>query len=92
MLKPELIAAVAKQVGITKADAGNAINFTFQLIVGAIQEDGRFYFDGFGTFHKVRRVATDRPNPQDRTKKVHTPAFNTVKFKASPALKKSVNP
>ena len=87
MLKTELIATVAKQVGITKADAERAINYTIQAIAQAIKEDGRFYFDGFGTFHKVRQAAVTRPNPQDRTKTVHTPARNTVKFKASPALK-----
>ena len=87
MLKPELIAAVAAEAGITKSDAGRIINYTMRLIAGAIQSEGRFAYDGFGVFKKVRRAATDRPNPQDRTKKVHTPAYNTVKFKPAPALK-----
>lgn len=41
MTKVEIIAAVAQQVGITKADAERAINHTIQLIAGAIQKDGR---------------------------------------------------
>ncbi len=85
--KPELVAKVAAAEGITKAAAGRIVNHTFQLVAEAIEFAGRFEFAGFGIFKKVRRKATDRPNPQDRTKKVHTPAFNTVKFKPSPALK-----
>jgi DNA-binding protein HU-beta len=87
MTKPELVAVVAKEVGITKADAERAINFTFLSIAGAIQREGRFDYHGFGVFKKVRQAAVSRPNPQDRTKTVHTPARNTVKFKAAPALK-----
>ena len=91
MLKPELIKSVAKQVGITQADAERAINFTIQLITGSIKEDGRFMLADFGVFKMVRRKATDRPIPQDRTKTVHTPAHNTVKFTPAPALKKLMN-
>lgn len=45
---------------------------------------------GFGVFLKVRQEAVDRPNPQDRTKMVHTPARNTVRFRPAPALKAAV--
>lgn len=90
MLKPELVKNVAKQVGISQADAGRAINFTFKLICEAIKEDGRFMLADFGIFKKVLRKATDRPNPQDRSKRVQTPARNTVTFKPSPALKEMV--
>ena len=91
MLKPELITAVAAKAGITKADAERAINSTFQLIAGSLREDGRFEFAGFGIFKKVLRKATNRPNPQDRSKRVLTPARNTVTFKPSSALKELVN-
>lgn len=91
MLKPELVAAVSKKVGITKADAEKAINYTFQSICVAIKEDGRFMLADFGIFKKVARKATSRPNPQDRAKTIHTPEHWTVKFKPSPALKTLVN-
>lgn len=90
MLKPELIKSVAKRAGITLADAERAINFTMQAIAGAIAQEGRFAYEGFGVFKKVLRKATDRPNPQDRTKRVHTPARNTVTFRPSPKLKELV--
>jgi len=92
MLKSDLIKGVAKEVGITQADAGKAVSFIMLAVAGAIQCEGRFAFDGFGVFKKVRRKATDRPNPHDRTKRVQTPARNTVTFKPSPALKELVNP
>lgn len=88
--KPELVSKVAASAGITKAAAGRIIDHTFQLMAEAIEFAGRFEFAGFGVFKKVKRKATDRPNPQDRTKTVHTPAHNTVKFKPSPALKELV--
>ena len=91
MLKPELIAAVATEAGITKADAEKIINNTMRLIADSISKDGRFEFAGFGVFKKAKRKASDRPNPQDRTKRVLTPARNTVTFKPSPALKELVN-
>jgi nucleoid DNA-binding protein len=87
MLKADLVKIVAKEVGLTQVDAEKAINWTFRLVADCIKEEGRFAFDGFGVFKKVRRAASDRPNPQDRTKRVHTPAHYTVKFRPSPKLK-----
>ena len=91
MLKPELIAAVAAEAGITKADAGRIIDLTMRLIAEAIDVSGRFEFAGFGVFKKVRRKETDRPNPQNRSQRVLTPARNTVTFKPAPALKELIN-
>lgn len=91
MLKPQLVAAVAAEAGITKTDAGKIIDMTMGLIADSINTTGRFEFAGFGVFKKVRRKATDRPNPQDRSKRVQTPERNTVTFKPSPALKELVN-
>lgn len=91
MTKPEIIAAVAAEVGITKADAERAIKHTIQLIAGAIRKDGRIDIAGFGVFKLFKSAAVSRPNPQDRSKMVHTPARNTVKFRPSPALKALVN-
>jgi DNA-binding protein HU-beta len=90
MLKGDLVKGVAKEAGITQADAEKAVNFVFLAITGCIAQEGRFDYHGFGVFTKVRRKASDRPNPLDRTKRVLTPAKNTVKFKPALALKKAV--
>ena len=92
MTKPEMIAEVARQVGITKADAGRAINCTIKLITVAVRDNGRIDVTGLGVFKNVRRKETNRPNPQDRSKRVLTPARNTVTFKPAPGLKAMVNP
>ena len=91
MLKGDLIKGVAKETGITQADAEKAVNFVFLAIAGCIAQEGRFDYHGFGVFKKVLRKATDRPNPQDRTKRVKTPARNTITFKPSPGLKELMN-
>ena len=90
MTKPEMIKAAARFTGITQADAERVINYTLGLISESIQQDGRCEIGGFGVFKKFRQAAVSRPNPQDRTKIVNTPARNTVKFKPCPTLKAAV--
>ena len=87
MTKADLIQGVAEAARITPAQAGRAVNGMMVLIVKAIQNEGRWDYQGFGLFKKVQQAAVSRPSPQDRTKIINTPARNTVKFKASPALK-----
>ena len=91
MTKAEMIKAVAAEEGITQASTGRVINAVFRLIAEALEEDGRVELGGFGVFRVVTRRACSRPNPQDRTKIVHTPERNTVKFRPSPRLKRGVN-
>lgn len=90
MNKPELIKAAAEEAQLTQAAAGRVIDATFRLITEALEEDGRVEIGGFGVFKVFTSAAVSRPNPQDRTKMVHTPARNTVKFKPSPKLKAAV--
>jgi len=87
MTKTELIAAVAYGEGISKVSAGRVINHALQLIAESCLYEGRCELAGFGVFTKVRRAACSRPNPQDRSKMVDTPARNTVKFRPAPPLK-----
>ena len=87
MTKAEMIKAVAAEEGITQASTGRVINAVFRLIAEALEEDGRVELGGFGVFRVVTRRACSRPNPQDRTKIVHTPERHTVKFRPSPKLK-----
>jgi DNA-binding protein HU-beta len=91
MTKPELVAEVAKQVGITKADAGRAVDAFVNLIAGELEDNGRMEITGLGVFKVFTQAACSRPSIQDRTKTIHTPERNTVKFRPSPALKAVVN-
>ena len=90
MTKPELVAAVAAQAGITKADAGRIFDHALRLITEAIQKDGRIEIGGFGVFKLFQSSEVTRPNPQNRAQMITTPARNTVKFKPGPALKAAV--
>lgn len=87
MTKSELVRVVAANVGITQADVERVINFVVLAISGALAQEGRFELGGFGVFKKAKRAAVSRPNPQDRSKTIHTPARNTVKFRPGPKLK-----
>jgi nucleoid DNA-binding protein len=91
MTKTELIAAVAYGEGISKVSAGRIINDTLRLIAESCLNEGRCELAGFGVFKKFRSAARSRPSIQDRTKIIHTPARNTVKFKPAKALKAAVN-
>ena len=90
MTKTELVKAAAMEAGITQADAGRVIDCLVRGISAAVQKDGRFELGGFGVFKLFRSAAVSRPNPQDRSKIIHTPERNTVKFSPAPALKKLV--
>ncbi|MEL0002969.1 MAG: HU family DNA-binding protein, partial [Rhodospirillales bacterium] len=63
MNKNELVAAVADQAGITKADAGNAIDAVFNAIEGALKKGDEVRVVGFGTFSVASRAATTGRNP-----------------------------
>jgi DNA-binding protein HU-beta len=90
MTKIELIKSVAEDVGISQKDAGRALDCIIKVITESIQHHDRIEISGLGVFKKFRSAAVSRPNPQDRTKTIHTPERNTVKFKPSPALKVAV--
>ncbi len=90
MKKVELVEAVAKETGLTKADATRAIDATFEAITGALKKGDKVPLVGFGTFAVSKRAARDGRNPQTG-EKVHIAARKAVTFKAGSALKDAVN-
>jgi DNA-binding protein HU-beta len=86
MNKSELIKAVASHTGMTQADAGKAVDATFDSIAGALKAKDQVAIAGFGTFVAKHRPARDGRNP--RTKEVVKIAEKTVAaFKPASALK-----
>ena len=57
MKKVELIEAVAAKAGLTKADAGRALDATIEAITGALVKGDRVPLVGFGTFATSKRAA-----------------------------------
>jgi len=90
MNKSELASTIAEQTGLTKKDAANAMNATFEAIEGALKKGERVSFIGFGTFDVRLRAARQGVNPSTGAKiKIAEKAM--VKFKAGSGLSDSVN-
>ncbi len=90
MNKGDLISAVAEATGISKAQAGTAVDTVFGSIEGALKKGDKAAFIGFGTFSTSERKARDGRNPATGAT-IKIPAKTLVKFKAGKALEGSVN-
>ena len=90
MKKVELIEAVASKAGLTKADAGRAVDAMVASITAALAKGDRVPLVGFGTFATSKRAARTGRNPQTGAE-VKIPARTAVTFKAGSALKDAVN-
>ena len=90
MTKVELIEKMAKDAGISKTAAGNALQSFMEGVTKALKKkDGKITLIGFGTFSKVRRKARKGRNPQTG-ETIKIKASNAVKFKAGKKLKDAV--
>ena len=64
MNKNDLVSAVADTSGLTKADAGRAVDAVFDSIASALKSGGDVRIVGFGTFSVAQRAATTGRNPR----------------------------
>ena len=64
MNKNDLVSAVADSSGLTKADAGRAVDAVFDSIASALKSGGDVRIVGFGTFSVAQRAATTGRNPR----------------------------
>ena len=90
MKKVELVETVAERAGITKADAGRALDATLEAITEALVKGDKVPLVGFGTFSVSKRAAREGRNPRTG-ETVQIAARNAVSFKAGSALKDAVN-
>ncbi|GJM09124.1 MAG: DNA-binding protein HU-beta [Lysobacteraceae bacterium] len=90
MNKSELLAAVADQAGLSKADAGRAVDALIDTITGAMKDGNSVALVGFGTFNVKRRDARTGRNPRTG-ETINIAAANVPSFKAGKALKDAVN-
>ncbi|MGC2854011.1 HU family DNA-binding protein [Novispirillum sp. DQ9] len=90
MNKNDLVAAVAESSGLSKSDAGKAVDSVFDAITGALKGGSEVRLVGFGTFSVAERAASQGRNP--RTGETITiSASKQPKFKAGKGLKDAVN-
>jgi DNA-binding protein HU-beta len=89
MNKGELVDAIAKEAGLTKADAGNALNAFIGAVTGSLKKGNPVQLIGFGTFSISKRAARTGRNPQTG-KEIKIAAKKVAKFKAGKALADTV--
>ena len=90
MNKSELIDAIAADSGLSKADAGRALDAVTNSITGALKSGGSVSMVGFGTFSVKKRAARAGRNPRTG-ETIQIKASNNPSFKAGKALKDAVN-
>jgi DNA-binding protein HU-beta len=89
MTKAELIAGIAKNTGLTKADSERALNSFLTIAKTSIKREGRLPLAGFGTFVVVNRKARTGRNPQTG-QPIQIRASKVVRFRPGKELKESL--
>ena len=86
MNKSELAKAVSDKAGITRAQAGDAIDALIDAIVDSAKKDDSVQLAGFGTFHAKHREAREVRNPRTG-EKMMSKAKTQLAFRPASALK-----
>lgn len=90
MNKSELVNAVAENAGLSKSEAGKAVEACVDSITAALKKGDSVSLVGFGTFNVKRRDARTGRNPRTG-EEIKIKASNVPSFKAGKALKDAVN-
>jgi DNA-binding protein HU-beta len=88
--KNDLVAAVATNTGLSKADATRAVDEVFDVITKSLKQGDEVRLVGFGTFNVSARAATQGRNPRTG-EAIQIPASKQPKFRAGKGLKDAVN-
>lgn len=89
MTKAELVAAVAKGTGTSKAHAERTIGAFLTAVRSSLKKGHRVTLSGFGTFAVMHRAARDTKNPRTG-RAMRIPAARVPRFKPSKSLKSVV--
>ncbi len=90
MSKTELVEFIASETGLTKADAGRALEATLKGVEKGLKKDGKVTLVGFGTFSAKKRAAREGINPLTK-QPLKVPAKVVASFKAGSKLKDALN-
>jgi DNA-binding protein HU-beta len=85
MNKGELIDKISSDAGITKVQAGNALESFIDAVQKTLKKGGKVTLVGFGTFNTSKRKARKGRNPQTG-EVIPIKARTVVKFKAGKEL------
>ena len=89
MNKTELVNAVAEKTGLTKKDAGKAVDALFDTVTEVLGKGDKVTLIGFGNFEVRERAARKGRNPQTG-QEIDIAASKVPAFKAGKALKDAV--
>lgn len=90
MNKQELIGSVAEATGLSRNDAGKAVESVFDAITGVLKRGDEVRLVGFGTFSVSKRKASTGRNPRTG-EPMQIKASAQPKFKPGKGLKDAVN-
>ena len=88
--KADCIEHLVDSLGLTKKQAGEAIDVIFDCIRDALADGDRVQIPGFGSFQISERAARTGRNPQTK-QPMNIAASKSVRFKPGKALKDAVN-
>jgi len=89
MTKTQVVEAVSKITGLSKAVVARVIDCYHEVISKGLQSHDKVTLVGFGTFSVSQRKARTGRNPQTG-KAINIPAAKVAKFKASSKLTKGI--
>jgi DNA-binding protein HU-beta len=90
MNQTDLIAAVAERAGLSKADAGKALEALVGAITDTLKQGDEVRISGFGTFGVSERGERQGRNPQTG-EAITIGASKSAKFTAGKAVKDALN-
>ena len=90
MTKSDFVDKVAAESGLSKKDAGSAVDAVLKSIEGALSSGDEVSFTGFGKFHVAERGARQGVHPRTG-EPIQIAASKVPRFTAGSGLKKSVN-
>ena len=88
MTKSEFVDQVSANSGLSKKDAGDAVDAVLQTIEDALKRGSEVTFSGFGKFHVAERSAREGRNPSTG-EKIQIAASRVPRFTPGSGLKRS---
>jgi DNA-binding protein HU-beta len=88
--KQQFVERVASKSGLSRKDAGVAVDAFLESVTEALRRGDDVTFTGFGKFSTQHRAARMGVNPRNPGQKVQIPAATVPKFSAGTSLKQAV--
>lgn len=90
MTKQDLVNFMAEETGLTKVDAGKALDAFQKGVTEGLKKEGKVTLTGFATYEVKQKAAREGRNPRTG-ETVKIPARKAVTIKAGSKLKDALN-